>query len=71
MRAGELSLLAQGAVGCACSSATHVQLGPWSVPVGPLTAIVLAVALLFGPAVLFGWVVRRRQARAMRDALRG
>lgn len=64
-----LPLLAQHVVHCACSDATRVQLGPWSVPVGPVTVIFAVTALVFAPPALYGWLTRRRRARAMRDVL--
>lgn len=64
-----LSLLAQHVVHCACSDATRVQLGSWSVPVGPVTVIFAATAMIFAPPAAFGWITGHRRARAMRDVL--
>ena len=58
-----LTLLAQARPGCACADAARIQLGPLSVPVGPLTLVVGLVAPIFVPAAFSGWLRRRQQAR--------
>ncbi len=54
---------------CACSDATRLHAGAFSIPVGPVTVLFAAVAVLFLPPVVLGWVARRREARAMRRVL--
>ena len=66
-----LMILAQITGHCACADATRVSLGPWSVPVGPVTVIFALTAAVFGPAVFASWLARRRRARAMDAVLRG
>jgi len=64
-----LALIALAQHRCACSDATRLEVGSLSIPVGPATALLAIVIALFGPAALMGLVMRRREARAMRDVL--
>lgn len=60
-----------GHVPCACTEATRITIAGHSVPIGPVT-VLFAVAILFlVPAVVYGWVRRRIEARAMRGVLDG
>lgn len=64
-----LLFAAQARGHCACSDATRLHVGAFSIPVGPVTVLFAAVAVLFIPPVLVGWAARRREARAMRRVL--
>lgn len=63
------TLLLANALPCACAEFTRVQLGPFNFPVGILTVLFAATALLLAPGMLSGWVARRREARAMARVL--
>lgn len=64
-----LSRLAQVRGRCACSDATRIELWGLSIPFGPVTAVFVVTALLFGPPALAGWLARRRRSRAMQHIL--
>ena len=65
----QLVVLSIERVPCACTEATRIAIGPYSVPVGPVSAIFAAVIVLLAPAVVYGWVRRLLEARAMQAVL--
>jgi hypothetical protein len=66
-----LMLLAQTRAGCACADAARIQVGPLSIPVGPLTFVVGLAALIFVPAAVSAWLRQRQQARDAAAVLAG
>lgn len=64
-----IQFLAASRPPCACAEFTRVSIGPFSLPVGILTVVFGLVLLLLLPAIAWGAVLRRREARAMADVL--
>ncbi len=67
-------LLAQAArreVHCNCSDVTRVQLGPLSIPVGPLTVIFALVVAMLGPTWLLAQWRKARDERAAQAVMAG